>query len=206
MVSSSEKPKNSPIYSIHTDLDSFILYNDESSNKPELEDNDLDNQLEAPNLEIMAVLGMEEKKRETFEQCVETTNQSEQSQDGKQQTTHHAELYENPEERDPSCHVTDLRTEHNDEQGNRDENDVNPTNNPLWCMKFDGSCTKKSAGAGVWLVDTEKNYSESHAFKLDFKCTNNIVEYEALILGLRLLKELGAKKIIVQGDSKLVIK
>ena len=149
---------------------------------------------------MMAVLDMEENERETSEQCVETMNQSEQSQNGKQQTTPHAQLHENPEERDPSQHVADLITEHNDEQCNRDENDVIPTNNPLWCMNFDGSCTKKSAGAGVWLVDTEKNYSESHAFRLDFKCTNNIAEYEALILGLHLLKELGAKKIIVQGE------
>ena len=31
LVSSPEKPENSPLYSIHTDLDSFILYNDQSS-------------------------------------------------------------------------------------------------------------------------------------------------------------------------------
>ena len=73
-------------------------------------------------------------------------------------------------------------------------------------MNVDGSCTKKNAGAGVWLCNTENNHTESHAFKLDFKCTNNIAEYEALILGLHLLKELGAKKIIVQGDSELVTK
>ena len=73
-------------------------------------------------------------------------------------------------------------------------------------MKFDGSCTKNNAGARVWLHNTENNYTESHAFKLDFTCTNNITEYEALILGLHLLKKLGAKRIVVQGDSKLVIK
>ena len=50
MVSSPEKPENSPIYFVHTDLDSFILYNDESSNKPELEDSDSAKQLETPNL------------------------------------------------------------------------------------------------------------------------------------------------------------
>ena len=98
MVSSPEKPENSPIYFVHTELDSFILYNDESSNKPELEDSDSDNQLEAPNLGIMAVLDMEENGRETFEQCIETKTQSEQRQDGQQQTTPHSQLHENPEE------------------------------------------------------------------------------------------------------------
>ena len=32
-VSSQEKPDNSPLYSIHTDLESFILYNDENINE-----------------------------------------------------------------------------------------------------------------------------------------------------------------------------
>ena len=32
MVSSQENPDNSPLYYIHTDLDSFILYNDENIN------------------------------------------------------------------------------------------------------------------------------------------------------------------------------
>ena len=34
LVSSPEKPENSPLYSVHTDLDSFILYNDQSSKDP----------------------------------------------------------------------------------------------------------------------------------------------------------------------------
>ena len=66
MVISSEKPKNSPIYSVHTDLDSFILYNNESTKESEPENNDLDNQLEAPSLEMMAVLDMEENERTTL--------------------------------------------------------------------------------------------------------------------------------------------
>ena len=71
-------------------------------------------------------------------------------------------------------------------------------------MNFDGSCTKKTTGAGVWLHNTETDYAESHAFNLNFKCTNNIVEYEALILGLNLLKKLGARRIAVHGDSELI--
>ena len=36
MVSNKERPKNSPLYSIHSDLDSFILYNDEIPNEQDL--------------------------------------------------------------------------------------------------------------------------------------------------------------------------
>ena len=38
MVSSQENPDKSPLYSIHTDLDSFILYNDENPNEQGVED------------------------------------------------------------------------------------------------------------------------------------------------------------------------
>jgi hypothetical protein len=43
------------------------------------------------------------------------------------------------------------------------------------------------------------------SYKLTFDYTNNMAEYEALILGLRVLKELGIKRIVVHGDTHLVI-
>jgi len=52
----------------------------------------------------------------------------------------------------------------------------------------------------------EKNYSEVHAYGLNFKCTNKIVEYEALILGLKLVRSLGAKRVSVMGDFQLIVK
>ena len=73
-------------------------------------------------------------------------------------------------------------------------------------MNFNGSCTRKNAGARVWLHNTVSDYAEIHAFNLNFKCTNNKSEYEALILGLNLLKKIGAWKIVVHEDSELIIK
>ena len=69
-------------------------------------------------------------------------------------------------------------------------------------MSFDGSCSRTNAGAGVWIHNTNQEYS----YKLDFPCTNNIAEYKALLLGLHLLKYLEAKEILVQGDSELIIR
>ena len=69
-------------------------------------------------------------------------------------------------------------------------------------MRFDGSCGKASSGAGVWVHNT----NEGHSYKLDFQFTNNISEYEALLLGLQMLKSVGAKRICVQGYSKLIIR
>lgn len=44
------------------------------------------------------------------------------------------------------------------------------------------------------------------SYKLDFECSNNEAECEALIDGLKILKKLEEKKIFVYGDSELVIK
>lgn len=40
---------------------------------------------------------------------------------------------------------------------------------------------------------------------MDFQCTNNQAEYEALIQGLQLLKAAGIHKVSVWGDSLLII-
>ena len=43
------------------------------------------------------------------------------------------------------------------------------------------------------------------SFKLTFQVTNNIAEYEALILGLNVAKDIGIKDIKVFGDVDLII-
>jgi ribonuclease HI len=41
---------------------------------------------------------------------------------------------------------------------------------------------------------------------LDFKATNNMAEYEALIFGLSTALSLGVWKLLVKGDYQLIIK
>ena len=73
-------------------------------------------------------------------------------------------------------------------------------------MNFDGSCTRNNAGTRVWIRNTENNHIENLSCRLNFQCSNNIAEYESLLLGLRLLKKFGAKRINVYGDWELVIR
>lgn len=57
-----------------------------------------------------------------------------------------------------------------------------------------------------WRMDqSSQRRSKLCSYKLVFECTNNMVEYEALILGLKVLEELGAKRIVVHGASELII-
>jgi ribonuclease HI len=42
------------------------------------------------------------------------------------------------------------------------------------------------------------------AVKLDFSCTNNIVEYEALLLGFRKLRAMGITWAILKTDSQVI--
>jgi ribonuclease HI len=41
---------------------------------------------------------------------------------------------------------------------------------------------------------------------LEFKETNDMVEYEALVFGLSTALSLGARQLLVKGDSQLIIK
>ena len=73
-----------------------------------------------------------------------------------------------------------------------------------WTIQMDGSATKKMEGLGVVLIYPEGE-TLKYAVKLQFLTTNNETEYEALLTGLSLAKALGAKSLIVQADSQLII-
>ena len=63
---------------------------------------------------------------------------------------------------------------------------------------------KVGAGAGVYIISPIKDF-KGLSYKLTFECTNNVAEYEALLLGLHALKDMGAKRIQVIGGSEIVI-
>jgi hypothetical protein len=63
-------------------------------------------------------------------------------------------------------------------------------------MYFDGSYTLKGAGAGVVLIPPEGDILK-YAIQLGFPATNNIAEYEGLVTGLRLAKDLGIRRLLI---------
>ncbi|SPT18076.1 unnamed protein product [Triticum aestivum] len=73
-----------------------------------------------------------------------------------------------------------------------------------WRMHFDGSKMRTGLGAGIVLT-SPKGEKLRYALQIHFAASNNVAEYEALIHGLRLAKELGIHRILCYGDSDLVV-
>jgi hypothetical protein len=63
---------------------------------------------------------------------------------------------------------------------------------PHWTIFFDGSSRKQGAGVDVLLL-TPKGEQFKYMVHLDFKATNNMAEYEALIFGLSTALSLGVR-------------
>jgi ribonuclease HI len=72
-----------------------------------------------------------------------------------------------------------------------------------WTVFCDGSWGTFGAGAVVVLVAPSK-VRTCYAARLDFSCTNNIAEDEALLLGLRTLKAMGIRRVILKTDSQVI--
>jgi hypothetical protein len=69
--------------------------------------------------------------------------------------------------------------------------------NEIWNVICDGAVNKEGVGSSVWVSPLEMG-TKLRSYKLLFECTNNMAKYEALILGLKVLKELGANRIAMR--------
>jgi ribonuclease HI len=72
-----------------------------------------------------------------------------------------------------------------------------------WTVFCDGSWGTFGAGAAAVLV-APSNVKTCFAVKVDFSCTNNIAEYEALLLRLRKLRAMGIRRAILKTDSQVI--
>jgi ribonuclease HI len=79
----------------------------------------------------------------------------------------------------------------------------------IWTIHYDGARCHAGAGAAAIITSpagVKYRYATRLSFALEFdRCTNNIAEYEAVILGLRKLRALGVTTCIIRTDSKVVV-
>jgi ribonuclease HI len=78
-----------------------------------------------------------------------------------------------------------------------------------WLVYCDRARGNTRAGA-TWILTSPSGIKLRYATRLQFtsdtdKCTNNIEEYEAILLGLRKLRAIGTQKCVLRTDSKVVL-
>jgi ribonuclease HI len=84
-----------------------------------------------------------------------------------------------------------------------------PSVEKVWTIHCDGAWCHAGAGAAA-VITSPAGVKHRYAARLIFalesdRCTNNIAEYEAVILGLRKLRALGVTTYIIRTDSKVVV-
>ena len=73
-------------------------------------------------------------------------------------------------------------------------------------MHFDGACSREGVGVGITISAPYFIEHTIFSYKFYFSCINNIAKYEALLLGLQILKRMQAKRVYIYGDSELVLR
>ena len=71
-------------------------------------------------------------------------------------------------------------------------------------MHFDGSKCKIGLGAGIVLTSPKQDQLQ-YVLQIHFSASNNVAEYEAVIHGLNVAKDIGIRRIACFGDSDLVV-
>ena len=74
-------------------------------------------------------------------------------------------------------------------------------------LEFDGGSRGNPGPAGIGVVVRAQDGTSLVTLgRYIGRCTNNVAEYRALITALQEARKLGARKIIIRGDSELIIK
>ncbi|KAL0355521.1 UNVERIFIED_CONTAM: hypothetical protein Sradi_3999000 [Sesamum radiatum] len=69
-----------------------------------------------------------------------------------------------------------------------------------WLLHIDGSSTTQGSGADI-VITTPQGEDLEFAIKFDFKASNNEAEYKALVIGMRMAHEAGARHLLAYSDS-----
>ena len=73
-----------------------------------------------------------------------------------------------------------------------------------WRVFVDGASSAMRAGVEIVIITPERIRLE-HSFRLRFRASNNEAEYEALLVGLRTVLNMGARDVEIYLDSRLVV-
>ncbi|XP_070008447.1 uncharacterized protein [Nicotiana sylvestris] len=83
--------------------------------------------------------------------------------------------------------------------------EVVPDDNPVSKMYFDGASNIKGVGIGAILISPIGHHYPAMV-RLRFVCTNNMAQYEACIMGLKMAIDLDVHELLVMEDFDLLIR
>jgi len=83
------------------------------------------------------------------------------------------------------------------------------SNDEVWQIFFDGASRmdpkgKIVTGVGVVFV-SPRNHALPRAFSLKICCSNNVAEYNTLLISLHLARQMGIQYLEAYSDSKLIV-
>ena len=73
-----------------------------------------------------------------------------------------------------------------------------------WRVYIDGVANQRGSRVWLVLVSLEKITIEK-SLRLDFSATNNVAEYEALLMGMAMVQRMGVKAVEMFSDLRLVV-
>ncbi|GAA0158060.1 hypothetical protein LIER_15181 [Lithospermum erythrorhizon] len=76
---------------------------------------------------------------------------------------------------------------------------------PPWQMYFNGAAYQEDVEARVVFIMPQQDLLP-YSFSLSHKCSNNVAEYQALILGLEAAADLNVAQLKIYEDSYLIIR
>ena len=78
----------------------------------------------------------------------------------------------------------------------------------MWKIFFNGASSYLGAGLGALLVAPNNQFVIPFSYRLRWNVdhTNNVCEYEALVLGLEATRGMKIKNLEIFGDVELIIK
>ena len=158
-VTSQDRPQKSPLYSVNTGLDSFIMFNDETFSE------------QVTLTELMANREEEVNTTEVSKQFVEPLKSSKPNTglepkfmcplilnlESQEIIPQHNEKLEELKQIQLSDDILQPSESTLVEEDNNQTKE--PETSPLWIMCFDGSYTRSNVGAGVWICNTENNHT-----------------------------------------------
>jgi hypothetical protein len=94
------------------------------------------------------------------------------------------------------------------EKTEKEKNLKNVYSTGVWKLYFDDASSFLGVGAGALLVAPNDQFVIPFSYRLQWNVdyTNNVCEYEALVLGLEAAKRMKIKNLEVFGDTELIIK